>query len=910
VWQAAKYLSLGKSGAFDKVPPLRKADEETTSSKEEQATALLHAFFPPLPQTIEPEGEKPQRAQLDFPRLTLEEVEEAVFKAHPWKAPGHDGIPAGVWRHIWPVVKGRVWRLFQCSLDEGRLPHQWKTAKVIPLKKPGKGDYTLAKSWRPISLLPTLGKALEAVIAERISQMAEEHGLLPTNQFGARKRRSAEQALILLQENIFKAWRSRKVLSLVSFDVKGAYNGVYKERLIQRLQARGIPAVLLRWIDSFCSERTATIQVNGFSSGEQSLPQAGLPQGSPLSPILFLFFNADLVQHKIDTKGGAIAFVDDYTAWVTGPSGTANRPILQDIVNRANHWGSRSGASFEPQKTAYVHFTRTDGRSDDEPLIVKGERAPPQQEVKILGVIMDSKLRYRAHMARTHTKGLQAAMALKRLRMISPATARRLFTATVIPVVDYACNVWSSVVTPGSIAEAGLNRIQRIGAQAVTGVFRTVATAVAEAEAHLCPVMERHAVAATRMLCDLPTLPKTNPLTRLETKAFSRFVSPLQKWNRQVGVDLDRNHETIQPYIIAPWESRIKVAYNEEDISTVLRHTTAAGGVLIAVGVKCGKTQVGIGACIHDTLQARHVNEAMVFQASIGTQQNQSPSTAEMAAIVFALDSLPLFTGSRQITIVMGNRSAALAIEKPRQQSGQYHLREIYEKVGFLQFMGNRVQLCWVPNRQNIPIQKRALRQATLAAETGPPQGNSPVQMKAPLVRTKVRKIRANRVLPKDSGRFSRNLDSALPGNHVRSLYDSLRKPEAAVLAQLRTGHCRLDAYLHRIHAAESDQCRCGKSRETVQHFLFQCEQWTEHREEMKGQATTRWGDLSFFLGGRSTHRVRNRPLDPDPWKPSLPAVRATIRFVMTTGRFQSEPADNSLTQQSASGAPPAIGLS
>jgi hypothetical protein len=61
-------------------------------------------------------------------------------------------------------------------------------------------------------------------------------------------------------------------------------------------------------------ERTATIVINGQSSESRPLPQAGLPQGSPLSPILFLFFNADLVQTQIDRNGGAIAFVDDYTA--------------------------------------------------------------------------------------------------------------------------------------------------------------------------------------------------------------------------------------------------------------------------------------------------------------------------------------------------------------------------------------------------------------------------------------------------------------------------------------------------------------------------------------------------------------------------------------------------------------------
>jgi hypothetical protein len=51
------------------------------------------------------------------------------------------------------------------SLDEGQLPAQWRNAKIIPLKKPGKGDYAVAKAWRPISLLSTLAKALESIVA-------------------------------------------------------------------------------------------------------------------------------------------------------------------------------------------------------------------------------------------------------------------------------------------------------------------------------------------------------------------------------------------------------------------------------------------------------------------------------------------------------------------------------------------------------------------------------------------------------------------------------------------------------------------------------------------------------------------------------------------------------------------------
>jgi hypothetical protein len=176
----------------------------------------------------------------------------------------------------------------------------------------GKDHYTIAKAWRPISLLATLGKLLESVLAERLSHAVETYGLLPTNHFGARKKRSAEQALMVLQEYIHIAWRRRHVVSLISFDVKADRIILFKPH-------------------GYDPSQRSELRDTAFAAGR-------FAQGSPLSPILYLFFSADLVQRHIESNGGAIAFVDDFTAWVAGPTAALNRNKLQAIIDSALDW--------------------------------------------------------------------------------------------------------------------------------------------------------------------------------------------------------------------------------------------------------------------------------------------------------------------------------------------------------------------------------------------------------------------------------------------------------------------------------------------------------------------------------------------------------------------------------------------
>ena len=113
-----------------------------------------------------------------------------------------------------------------------------------------------------------------------------------------------------------------------------------------------------------------------------------------------------------------------------------------------------------------------------------------------------------------------------------------------------------------------------------------------------------------------------------------------------------------------------------------------------------------------------------------------------------------------------------------------------------------------------------------------------------------ISKLRHIQTIPAEIGKYTREFDTALPGKHVRKLYDMLKRPEAAILAQLRTGMAHLNGYLARFGAAGSAARACGYAKESVQHSLFYCPQWEAHRHQLQHRETnTGW--LSLRIRGQ-----------------------------------------------------------
>ena len=172
--------------------------------------------------------------------------------------------------------------------------------------------------------------------------------------------------------------------------------------------------------------------------------------------------------------------------------------------------------------------------------------------------------------------------------------------------------------------------------------------------------------------------------------------------------------------------------------------------------------------------------------------------------MAWALETTPADLSYRVIIVFSSNKSAIQAVSQPRQQSGQQEIRRIYEAVNRLTHNWNKVSLVYVPSGADYEV----TRAAKAAARQSTTEGSVPSRRPTRTRGTTLGAARAERwrqyKLPDGVGKFSKKVDTALPGKHTRQLYDALSWREASILAQLRTGMARLNGYLHLIGVVAS----------------------------------------------------------------------------------------------------------
>ena len=199
---------------------------------------------------------------------------------------------------VYPLVRGLT-LIINRSICSGVFPDFWKEAKVSPLLK--KGDPTLLKNYRPVVLLCVAGMVLEKIVADQVETFFKKNGLFGDFQFGFRRDKSTISELLTLFETIQEAKEEDMKVALILYDLSAAFDSVEPEVIIQKLKIYAFNSNAREWMESYLTGRRQLTKVSGKSSSVVTL-KYGTPQGSRISPLLFIILMADLNLWTSDSK--------------------------------------------------------------------------------------------------------------------------------------------------------------------------------------------------------------------------------------------------------------------------------------------------------------------------------------------------------------------------------------------------------------------------------------------------------------------------------------------------------------------------------------------------------------------------------------------------------------------------------
>lgn len=754
------------------------------------------------------------------PPFTRAELRRVMQSFNPKKAPGPDGFTANICAEAISKSEDIFLGIANKCLELSCFPSPWKKAAVVVLRKPGREDYTQAKSYRPIGLLSVLGKILEKMMTKRINW----HILPKANprQYGFVPQRCTEDSLYDLIHHLRTNIKKKLLNVVISLDIEGAFDSAWWPAVKCQLAKKKCPQNLRQLVNSYLENRTVCVRYAGREVNKQTTK--GCVQGSISGPV---FWNLILDPLLVELQGSGVytqAFADDIVLVFSGLSTENIEPQVNSALSLVYEWGIKNKLKFAPHKTNSMIVT-TKLKYDAPRLHMGGQKINLVDEIKILGVIIDSKLTFNRHVQQICKKSIDIFKQLARAAKISwglhPEIIRTMYMAVIEPIILYAASSWAPASKKITVQKR-LNAVQRGFAQKICRSYRTVSLNAALIISGLLPLDLRIQEAAS-----IYEAKRGKPQDFLGGRQVEKKTSYLRAPHPSAAVEIDfKCLENANPDTLA-----------DHNVSGLLIFTDGS------------KIEGKVGAalsCWRENMEIRTKKYKLepfctVFQAEMYALYQATEIILEGPE-----DSANVFSDSRSSLELLKNPDTFHPLA--------FQIRQNISKI---KANGKNIQLFWIRAHVGVEGNERADHLAKLAAlrsKTASNYDKCPISYIKRQIRNETISVWNRRYVESETAGVTKLF---LPD--AIAAYRLVRKIEwNPTLVQVMTGHGGFSHYLNRFKCKASPACICDPdSNETVQHILFDCPKYDRHRFELENKINSK---LSVTTIGDVFNNKENRP--------------------------------------------------
>jgi hypothetical protein len=382
VWWTLSRELLRQQTKVQSIPALKSNDGSWIHEPQGKAELLAATF---TGKNIIPEPcvndytdvDRNPRAQKGLRQVTEQVALKTLEMLDENSGTGPDLLPARILKTGAKELAIPIMMLALLILNSGEWPESWREHWLVPIYK--RAAVFEPGNYRGVHLTAQLSKIVERIILHLMEPHITLWKLAGVNQFAYTKKRGSRDALALLVLRWIDALdKGRKVLVYCS-DVSGAFDKVSKNRLMQKLEAKGIHPKLLKLISSWLEPRSASVVVGGTKS-EPFRIQNMVYQGTVLGPQLWNLYFEDAYKAIREFMFDEIVFADDLNAYRIVPASTSiekGTEVMELVQGELHRWGAANQVSFDPGKESMHILSRTD---------------PYGMDFKLLGIIFDCKL--------------------------------------------------------------------------------------------------------------------------------------------------------------------------------------------------------------------------------------------------------------------------------------------------------------------------------------------------------------------------------------------------------------------------------------------------------------------------------------------------------------------------------------